>query len=182
MALMDKPENEPEVAVDTDTVIRLEEDGDVVEENLEYQNLVSYVNSQFKRAKDARFNEEDRWLSAFRDYRGEYDEHVQFTSTEKSQAFIKIAKTKCLAAYGMVTDVLFAGSKFPIGISTQKYPQKVADAVNYDPNAITEEKVEEKAQIEFEVPRTIRRPEIEKELGVLKDKLQPVHELSLIHI
>jgi len=176
MALMDKPENEPEVAVDTDTVIRLEEDGDVVEENLEYQNLVSYVNSQFRRAKDARFNEEDRWLSAFRDYRGEYDEHVQFTSTEKSQAFIKIAKTKCLAAYSMVTDVLFAGSKFPIGISPQKYPQKVADAVHYDPNALTEEKVKEKAQVEFEVPRTIRRPEIEKELGALKEKLQPVHE------
>ena len=144
MALMDKPDNEPEVAVDTDTVIRLEEDGDVVEENLEYQNLVSYVNSQFKRAKDARFNEEDRWLSAFRDYRGEYDEHVQFTSTEKSQAFIKIAKTKCLAAYGMVTDVLFAGSKFPIGIATQKYLKKLLTPLTMIPMRLPKRKLKKK--------------------------------------
>jgi hypothetical protein len=176
MALMDKPENDPEVATETDSVIRLEEDGDVQQENLEYQNLAAYVQSQFTRAKTSRQSDEDRWLTSYRDYRGLYDDTVQFTSTEKSRAFIKIAKTKCLAAYSMVTDVLFAGSKFPIGIESQQYPEGVENTVNYDPNAITTEKVKEKAKVDFEVPRTVLRPEIERELGILKSKTQPIHE------
>lgn len=177
MALMDKPTNlNPEDATDTDTVVALDEDGNVEEENTEYSGVVAFVNSQFRRAKDNRLTDETRWLDSYRNYRGIYGEDVQFTSTEKSQAFIKITKTKVLAAYAQVVDVLYAGSKFPIGIEARKFPNNVADAVHYDPKALTDEKIKEKAEVDYQVPRNIARPEIAKDLGLYKERLEPIKD------
>jgi len=177
MALMDKPTNlNPEDATDTDTVVALDEDGNVEEENIEYSGVVAFVNSQFSRAKDNRLTDETRWLDSYRNYRGIYGEDVQFTSTEKSQAFIKITKTKVLAAYAQVVDVLYAGSKFPIGIEARKFPNNVADAVHYDPKALTDEKIKEKAEVDYQVPRNIARPEIAKDLGLYKERLEPIKD------
>ena len=58
---------------------------------------------------------------------------MQFTSTEKSQVFIKITKTKVLAAYGQIIDVLFAGQRFPLGVDPTRIPEGVAEAVHFDP-------------------------------------------------
>lgn len=177
MALMDKPTNlNPEDATDTDTVVALDEDGNVEEENTEYSGVVAFVSSQFRRAKDNRLTDETRWLDSYRNYRGIYGEDVQFTSTEKSQAFIKITKTKVLAAYAQVVDVLYAGSKFPIGIEARKFPNNVADAVHYDPKALTDEKIKEKAEVDYQVPRNIARPEIAKDLGLYKERLEPIKD------
>lgn len=177
MALMDRPEDSnPEEATETDRVVALEEDGDVEQENTEYSGVVSFIDGQFRRSKEHRRTDEDRWLTAYRNYRGIYGADVQFTDTEKSQAFIKITKTKVLAAYAQVVDVLFAGGKYPLGIEQRKYPNNVADAVHYDPNSLTTEKVKEKTGVDYTVPRNIVRPEIAKELGVYTDKLKPIED------
>ena len=63
------------------------------------------MESQFQKAKDSRRSDEDRWLMAYRNYRGIYGPEVQFTDTEKSQAFVKITKTKVLASYAQIVDV-----------------------------------------------------------------------------
>ena len=70
--------------------------------------------------------------------------------------------------------MLFAGGKYPLGIEQRKFPNNVADAVHYDPNSLTTEKVKEKTGVDYTVPRNIVRPEIAKELGVLTDKLTPI--------
>ena len=177
MALMDKPTGfNTEDSVEAANVVALDEDGDVEQENIEYSGLASYISDQFRRSKDHRLQDETRWLAAYRNYRGIYGPEVQFTDTEKSQAFVKITKTKVLAAYAQMTDVLFAGSKFPIGIEARRYPNNVADSVNFDPNALTDEKVKETAGVDYKVPRSIVRPEIAKELGLYKDKLEPIHD------
>ena len=177
MALMDRPEDSnPEEATETDRVVALEEDGDVEQENTEYSGVVSFIDGQFRRSKEHRRTDEDRWLTAYRNYRGIYGSDVQFTDTEKSQAFIKITKTKVLAAYAQVVDVLFAGGKYPLGIEQRKFPNNVADAVHYDPNSLTTEKVKEKTGVDYTVPRNIVRPEIAKELGVYTDKLKPIED------
>jgi len=177
MALMDRPEDSnPEEATETDRVVALEEDGDVEQENTEYSGVFSFIEGQFRRSKEHRRTDEDRWLTAYRNYRGIYGSDVQFTDTEKSQAFIKITKTKVLAAYAQVVDVLFAGGKYPLGIEQRKYPNNVADAVHYDPNSLTTEKVKEKTGVDYTVPRNIVRPEIAKELGVYTDKLKPIED------
>lgn len=175
MALMDKPTGlDTENTTEADNVVSLDEEGDVEQENIEYSGLASYISDQFRRSKDHRLQDETRWLGAYRNYRGIYGPEVKFTDTEKSQAFVKITKTKVLAAYAQMTDVLFAGSKFPIGMEARRYPNNVADAVNFDPNALTDEKVKEQVGVDYKVPRNVVRPEIAKELGLYKDKLEPI--------
>ena len=177
MALMDKPTDlQPEDATEMDMVVSLDEDGNVEEENAEYAGVVSFIETQFRRSKDRRQTDEDRWLMAYRNYRGLYGPDVQFTDTEKSQAFVKITKTKVLAAYAQIVDVLFAGSKFPVGIEPRMNPNNVADAVSFDPNELTSEKVKEKVGVDYKPKTSIARPDIAKDLGVYEDKLQPIAE------
>jgi len=178
MALMDKPL--PEDATDSDLSVPLQEDGDVEEENSTYSGAVSFIESQYKRSKDARMTDEERWLDSYRNYRGIYSSEVQFTESEKSKAFIKITKTKVLAAYAQVVDVLFAGSKFPIGIEARQFPSNVAGAVSYNPNELTDDKVQKQVGVDYNVPSSIVRPDIAKDLGLYKDILEPVKdELTL---
>lgn len=177
MALMDKPTGPaPEDQTEAEGVVTLEEDGDVEQENLDYSGVASFVEGQFRRSKDHRLSDEERWLMSYRNYRGIYGPEVQFTDTEKSQAFVKITKTKVLAAYAQVVDVLFAGSKFPVGIESRRFPNNVAGEVSYDPNAITSEKVQEKAGVNYKPKRPIARPDIERDLGPYKDALEPIAE------
>ena len=171
---MDKPT--PEDTNETDQTVALDEEGNVEEENISYSGAVSFVTSQFGRAKDARFSDEERWLDSYRNYRGIYSNEVQFTDTEKSKAFIKVTKTKVLAAYAQIVDVLFAGSKFPLGVEPSKFPNNVADNISFNPNALTKDKVKEQANVDYEMPQSIVRPNIAKDLGVYKDKLDAIEE------
>jgi|TARA_R110002074_G_scaffold199189_1_gene366916 hypothetical protein len=174
MAIMDKPL--PEDVTDSDLVIPLTEDGDVEEENLEFSGAVAFVQGQYSRSKDARRGDETRWMDSYRNYRGLYSSEVQFTESEKSKAFIKITKTKVLAAYAQVVDVLFAGSKFPIGIEARRFPNNVAGAVSYNPNALTDDKVKEQVDVDYKVPSSIVRPNLAKDLGLYKNTLAPVKD------
>lgn len=174
MALMDKPT--PEDTNETDQTVALDEEGNVEEENISYSGAVSFVTSQYGRAKDARFSDEERWLDSYRNYRGIYSNEVQFTDTEKSKAFIKVTKTKVLAAYAQIVDVLFAGSKFPLGVEPSKFPNNVADNISFNPTALTKEAVKEQANVDYEMPQSIVRPNIAKDLGIYKDKLAAIED------
>lgn len=99
--------------------------------------IVSFVKERFDRASDARHGEEVRWLQAYRNYRGIYGPEVRFTDTEKSRVFIKVTKTKVLAAYGQITEVLFGNNRFPISINPTVLPDGVADTVYLDTQAQT---------------------------------------------
>ena len=177
MALMDKPTGpSPEDTTESQDVVALEEANDVEQENIEYSGVAAFIEGQYRRSKDQRLADEERWLMAYRNYRGIYGPEVQFTDTEKSQAFVKITKTKVLAAYAQIVDVLFAGSKFPLGIEARKDPNNVAGAVNYDPNAITPEKVDEKLGVDYTPKRAVARPNLEQDLGVYDNTLAPVDE------
>jgi hypothetical protein len=125
MAIVDKPE------FDDDEVMALE-DSDDIAEDLQYNGFVTMIRDKFRRAKDRRLSDEERWLTAYKNYRGVYDDTTQFTDTERSQIFIKITKTKVLAAYSQVTDVLFAGNKFPIGVESTPIPEGIQDSVHVD--------------------------------------------------
>ena len=174
MALMEKPI--PDDITDSDLAVPLLEDGDVEAENLDYSGAVSFVKSQYTRAKDHRLADEERWLDSYRNYRGLYSSDVQFTDTEKSKAFIKVTKTKVLAAYAQVVDVLFAGSKFPISIEARQFPNNVVDAVSFNPNALTEKNIQEKAGVQFKPKKSIARPEIARDLGLYEQDLKEIED------
>ena len=89
--------------------------------------LISLIQGRQKEAEDGRQIHETRWLKAYKNFRGIYDSTTQYTSTEKSKVFIKITKTKVLAAYGQIVDILFANKKFPITVESTPVPEGIAE-------------------------------------------------------
>ena len=102
-----------------------------LEENLQ-NNLVGLIQDRFLSAENARDLDESRWLTAYHNYRGMYGKNVRFRESEKSRVFVKITKTKVLAAYGQLVDVIFGANKFPIGISETKVPEGIAKHAHLD--------------------------------------------------
>ena len=126
MALINKPA--------TDKVLALD-DTKGSEDSFKAGGLIAFVEGRYSKSEEARRSDETRWLKAYRNYRGLYGPDVQFLSTEKSRVFVKVTKTKVLAAYGQITDVLFANNKFPLSIDPSVLPEGVIDAVHFDPKA-----------------------------------------------
>jgi len=124
MALIDKPSNDKILALD---------DSSKLEDGFKGDSLISFVEKRFTRSEESRRSDETRWLKAYRNYRGLYGSDVQFTSTEKSRVFVKVTKTKTLAAYGQITDVLFSNNKFPLSIDPSVLPDGVLESVHFDP-------------------------------------------------
>ena len=95
--------------------------------------LVAEINYKFKAASDKRQDDEDRWLQAYHNYRGKYYKNIQFTEREKSRVFVKVTKTKVLAAYGQIIDVLFGTGKFPLIIQETKIPEGISEYAHMNP-------------------------------------------------
>ncbi len=104
-----------------------------LEEN-QKQNLVGTIQSRYYQAEDARRTDERRWLKAYENYRGLYSDSIKFRDSEKSRIFVKITKTKVLAAFGQLVDVIFGTGKFPIGIAETKIPEGELGQAHLDIN------------------------------------------------
>ena len=176
-----------DLSFETDEVVAAEEQEDTLFDNV--SSVVTYVNERFKRAEDARNADEERWLRSYRNYRGIYGPEVQFTSSEKSKVFVKVTKTKTLAAYGQIVDVLFGNNKFPLSVEPSVLPDGVAESVhiNVDPNAgpaqgaLAEAFGQEPTKPYLIGPDTELRPgetrtTLMKRLGGMQNKLAPVSD------
>ena len=97
-------------------------------------NLVGIVKDRFYSAEDKRNLDETRWLKAYENYRGLYSKSLKFRDSEKSRIFVKITKTKVLAAFGQLVDVIFGTGKFPIGIQETKIPEGEVEHAHLDIN------------------------------------------------
>jgi len=176
-----------DLSFETDEVVAAESSEDNMFASL--NGIVTFVNDRFKRAEDARLGDEERWLRSYRNYRGIYGPEVQFTSSEKSKMFVKVTKTKTLAAYGQIVDVLFGNNKFPLSVEPSVLPDGVAESVhiNVDPNAgPAQGALAEAFGAELPKPYLIgpdtklqpgeTRTSLMKRLGGLERKLTPVSD------
>ena len=162
-----------EMIMDTDNTSSVE---DVAAE--EYSDpltghIVQFVKDKYYKADTARQLDEERWIQAYRNYRGLYGPDVQFTSTEKSRIFVKVTKTKVLAAYGQIAEVLFGGNRFPISIDPTVLPDGVEDTVSFETNP------EVKKAVDAEMAELLpgeTLPEFKERLGALSGVLEPVIE------
>jgi len=133
---------------------------------------------RYKRSEDYRYQDEQRWLKAYRNYRGLYGPDVQFTEAEKSRVFIKVTKTKTLAAYGQIVDVLFANQKFPLSVEPTELPEGVVGDVNFDP--LEPEQVRDlQSPYGFagdgnDLPPGATEISLMNKLGPLESKLEPI--------
>ena len=57
----------------------------------EVAGLAGLIKGKFTEAEDARRFDEERWLRAYRNYRGVYGNDMAFTESEKSKVFVKIS-------------------------------------------------------------------------------------------
>jgi len=89
--------------------------------------LAAYVNSKFEDAENGRYAHEQRWLQAYKNFRGIYDSTTQYRDSERSKVFVRITKTKVLAAFGQIIDILFANKKFPLVVESTPIPEGIAE-------------------------------------------------------
>ena len=138
-----------------------------------------FVREKFSKAETARRSDEERWIQAYRNYRGLYSPEVQFTSTEKSRVFVKVTKTKVLAAYGQLVEVLFGSTRFPLGINPTVLPEGVEDTVSFETNPQLKEALGD-TDTSSDDERTLKQgetmPEFNERVGPLQDDLSPVEE------
>ena len=132
--------------------------------------IIQFVKDKYSKAETARQLDEERWIQSYRNYRGLYGPDVQFTSTEKSRVFVKITKTKVLAAYGQIAEVLFGGNKFPITIDPTVLPDNVPDTISFETNPQLNQAKEESGGLN--AGETF--PEYMQRVGSLQEDLEPV--------
>ena len=150
-------------------------------------NIIPYIEGRYKRAEDYRQQDEERWLDSYRNYRGIYGPDVQFTEAEKSRVFIKVTKTKTLAAYQQLESIMFANNKFPLTVDPTELPEGVVADVHFDPkepDQIKESQVDEEVTpYGFkgdgkELPRGATSKTLGEMLGPLTDKLKDIDGLK----
>src|SRR6056300_990401 len=175
---------EEEIILDEDS-IALEDSDESTITDVDVTNIIPFVMERYQRAEDYRYNDEERWLRSYRNYRGLYGSDVQFTEAEKSRVFIKVTKTKTLAAYGQIVDVLFAGNKFPISVEPTVLPEGVVADVNFDPKKPEQLKGETALYSPYgfkgdgqELPKGATEKTLEERLGPLQEKLSEIEGLE----
>ncbi len=162
-----------------DSTIAVEDTEVGSEDDYNSSNIIPFIMDRYKKADDYREQDEQRWLRAYRNYRGLYGPEVQFTSTEKSRVFVKVTKTKVLAAYGQLVEVLFGANRFPLGISPTTLPEGVEDTVSFETNpqlkdALGETKTDPVEERKLLPGETLT--EFNDRVGPLKDDLKAVED------
>ena len=104
-----------------------------------FSNLGLTIESKLKEAEQARLYDEKRWLRSYRNYRGIYGSDMAFRDSEKSKVFVKVTKTKVLASYGQLIEVLFSQGKFPVGIQPTQDPSGVAKYAHLKPDNLKQQ-------------------------------------------
>ena len=171
--------------MDTDAIALEDIEENSVENETSTAALNSYVMAKYKKSDDYRYEDEQRWVRAYRNYRGLYGPDVQFTEAEKSRVFIKVTKTKTLAAYGQIVDVLFANNKFPLSVDPTELPEGVAKDVNFDPKEPQELMGSNSMESPYgfkgdgkDLPKGATAKSLEDMLGPLADNLSDIETLK----
>ena len=166
-----------------DDAIALDDTDNSIEYDADVSNIIPYVMERYRRAEDYRNQDEERWLRSYRNYRGLYGPDVQFTEAEKSRVFIKVTKTKTLAAYGQIVDVLFASNKFPLSIEPTELPEGVVADVHFDPKEPEQLRGETALSSPYgfagdgrDLPPGATAKTLMEQLGPLENKLEPVED------
>jgi len=149
--------------------------------------IIPFIMERYKRSEDYREQDEQRWLKSYRNYRGLYGSDVQFTEAEKSRVFIKVTKTKTLAAYGQMIDVLFANNRFPLSVDPTELPDGVVADVSFDPKEPEQLRKDTKNEIVSpygykgdgkEWVKGATEKTLMESLGSLKEKLEDIDNLK----
>lgn len=121
-----------------------EEDGSLsqeVEQRLKEEearfNLVNFITSRKTESENARDPKERIWIKNFLSYRGLYNSEQRARIEKQRQRdpyasdfYIKITKTKTIAAYNQLQEILLANNKFPIQVKETPVPEGTEEYVH----------------------------------------------------
>ena len=169
---------EDDISIDSEQTVAIDDMSKNAFLDEQVGDIVQFVKGKYSKAETARRGDEERWIQAYRNYRGLYSPEVQFTSTEKSRVFVKVTKTKVLVAYGQLVEVLFGGNKFPLSIDPTVLPDGVEDTVSLETNPKVKEAKDEIVGAEGESSELLPRnyPEFIERIDPLKDDLSGVED------
>ena len=167
-----------------DTAIPVDDLSDKEDSDYGTEGIIPFIMGKYKKSDDFRQFDEQRWLKSYKNYRGIYGSDVQFTEAEKSRVFIKTTKTKTLASYGQIIDVLFAANKFPLTIEPTELPEGVVEDVNFDPKK--PEQIKQEPDVSpygfagdgKDLPKGATEKSLMDSLGPLSEKLKDIEGLE----
>ena len=147
------------------------------EEEQQLDNLGSMLKTKFAEYKDSRNDVEDDWIEDLRAFMGQYDPEVIAKIQEKgerSQVYVGLTRTKVLAAYSRITDLLFQPG--------QKFFSISATPIAKQP--IVEQELTEKAALEIMQAAEVIDPGLVNNLiaarfAELKDELEKETEMRV---
>lgn len=96
------------------------------EQESEIQNLGARLAKIFQEYKDSRKETENEWLKDLRQYNGQYEPDVLARLNEagaRSKVFVGLTRTKVMAAYSRIIDLLFQNGEVFFGIEPTPIPQ-----------------------------------------------------------
>ena len=130
------------------------------------QSLGAHLSQTFQEYKDARKETENEWLRDLRQYNGQYEADVLARLNDagaRSKVFVGLTRTKVMAAYSRIIDLLFQhGDQFfnveatpvpdldPMAVIQMKQlaTQQIVDASQMDPNMNQDLIMERMAELE----------------------------------
>ena len=98
--------------------------------NKDMIGLAGYIRGKYRESEDGRLSDEQRWLKAYKNYRGTSEDSEDYRKSERSKVTVKITKVKVLAAFGQLVDILFSQGKVPISVEPTPMPEGVEEFVH----------------------------------------------------
>ena len=100
--------------------------------NEDMVGLAGFIRGKYKQSEDGRLADEQRWLRAYKNYRGTSEDSEDYRKSERSKVTVKITKVKVLAAFGQLVDILFSNGKVPISVESTPMPEGVEEFVHLE--------------------------------------------------
>jgi len=100
--------------------------------NKDMVGLAGYIRGKYRESEDGRLSDEQRWLKAYKNYRGTSEDSEDYRKSERSKVTVKITKVKVLAAFGQLVDILFSQGKVPISVEPTPMPEGVEEFVHLE--------------------------------------------------
>lgn len=115
---------------DLGELVGTDEQEDITQE--EMTGLAGYIKGKYRESEDGRLSDEQRWLKAYKNYRGTSEDSEDYRKSERSKVTVKITKVKVLAAFGQLVDILFSQGKVPISVESTPMPEGVEEFVHLE--------------------------------------------------
>jgi hypothetical protein len=140
------------------------------ENSVTINEIAGHVRERYNRAKQARLSIETQWTNSFNNYRGVDSATSTMLVTSRSREFVKITKTKVLAGYQSVLDIIFSNGGIPLSVEATRRPDGTLEDANIETNPENQKTYKEPAISPYGFPGDGNDPEPGSTRSTLADR------------